>query len=233
MAAWSLTKNSMQILIEAKILAIRRRVVTANERTVIFAAINEAIIDLSLERGLGAPKVITTDTTATTVAGQHYVDLDSGVLKVVDRTVRIIAQDFILRRFEGGISSFYRFDPGEDISSAFPTWYAMDTDGSGTMRMLLRATPNAVHTINLKVESIPAEDSISTFPGWYHPALLSKAKVLSLEGLGLDGRVDQARYQDRIKDVREEMRGHDGPVHLQMREQGVPWRSPQSRANLS
>jgi len=219
MAVWSRTKNSLQRSIEVKVRALRgRALVTGDERFIIFGAINEAIIDLSIERGLDAPKVITTDTTVDTVADQNYVDLGSSVVQVIDGTVRIVAEDIILSYFTGGISDFYRFDPGEDFSSTFPTYYAMDTDGSGTMRMLLRGIPDAVYTIALKVESIPDEDSISTFPGWYHPALRSLSTAIALENLGLDGRADQGRYAERLKNIREKMRGRSGPIHIQMQQ---------------
>lgn len=219
MAAWTRSKAELQRSIETKVRAIRgRALTTADERFVIFGAINEAIIDLSLERGLDAPKVITTNTTVSTVADQNYVDLDSAVIQVIDGTVRIIAESIILKAFSGAIADFYRFDPGEDISSSFPSLYAMDTDGSGTMRMLLRGTPDAIYTIDLKVESIPDEDSVGTFPGWYHPALRSKATSIALENLGLDGRADELRYRGRLANIREKMRGRSGPFHIPMRQ---------------
>ena len=80
--------------------------------------------------------------------------------------------------------------------------------------MLLRPIPDGVYTIAMKVEKVPDEDSISTFPGWYHPALRSLSSALALEGLGLDGRADQGRYNDRLKNIREKMRGHSGPIHI-------------------
>lgn len=233
MAVWTLDKNGIQRSIEAKIIALRgRALITANERFAIFGAINEAIIDISLERGLDAPKVITSDTTVDTVANQNYVDLASTAIQVVDGTVRIVAEKQILSPFEGGLDSFYQSDPGEDNSSSFPTWYAMDTNGSGTLRMRLRNTPNAVYTISLKVESIPDENSISTFPGWYHPALRSLSTAIALENLGLNGSADQARYNDRIAAIREKMRGRSGPQHIQMRERAVRPRAPELRATI-
>jgi len=220
MAVWSTTKNDLQRSIEVKVRALRARaLVTGDERFIIFGAINEAIIDLSIERGLDAPKVITSETTVDTVAEQNYVDLASTVVNVVDGTVRIVAEDTILTRFSGGIPDFYRFDPGEDISATYPTYYALGTDGSGTTRLHLRCTPDAIYTIALHVESVPDEDSISTFPGWYHPALRSLSTAIALENLGLDGRADQARYNERLKNIRDKMRGHSGPIHIQMRQQ--------------
>jgi len=234
MAAWSLSFNVIQRTIEAKVVRLSGRAqITANDRKSIYGAINEALIDFSIDRSLDAPKVITSHTTLTTVASQNYVDLPSTAIQVVDGTVRIISEGVILTPFFGDLGSFYRWDPRENSASSFPTKYAMDTDGSGILRMRLRNTPGQVYTIDLDIESIPDEDSVSTFPGWYHPALRSKATSIALDALGLDGRADEARYQDRKKDIREKMRGHSGPQHIQMREnRPANFRSPQLRANF-
>ena len=220
MAVWTRSKAELQKSIEVKVRALRggRAQMTSDERFAIFGAINEAIIDLSIERGLDAPKVITVADTEDTTAGTNYVDLDAEVISVVDGTVRIESEDIILTRFEGGLADFYRFDPGEDISSTFPYYYALDTNGSGVFRMLLRPIPDGVYTIAMKVEKVPDEDGISTFPGWYHPALRSKATSIALENLGLDGRADEARYRNRLVNIREKMRGHSGPFHIPMRQ---------------
>jgi len=219
MAVWTRNKNKLQRSIEVKVRALRgRALVTAEERFIIFGAINEAIIDLSIERGVDAPKVITVADTEDTTAGTNYVDLDAEVINVVDGTVRIEAEGIILSRFEGGITDFYAVDPGEDISSTFPIRYALDTDGSGVLRMLLRPIPDGTYTIAMKVEKIPDEDGISTYPGWYHPALRSLSTAIALENLGLDGRADQARYNERLKNIRDKMRGHSGPIHIQMQQ---------------
>jgi hypothetical protein len=233
MAAWTLTKNGIQKRVETKIRALRGRAeITAEERFSIFDAINEAIIDLSIERGLDAPKIITSHTTLTTVADQNYVDLPSTAIQVVDGTVRIISEGQILTPFFGDLASFYAFDPRENFSSSFPTRYAMDTDGSGTLRMRLRSTPDQAYTIDLDIESVPDEDSVSTFPGWYHPALRSLSTAIALDNLGLDGRSDQARYNERLKNIREKMRGRSGPQHIQLRERQVRPRAPELRATF-
>lgn len=218
MAVFSRTKAELTRSIEAKIRRLRGQgLATAEDRFLVYGAINEAIIDLSLERGLDGPKIITSNDTEDTTAGTNYVDLDSDVIRVVDGTVRIVAEDVILTRFGGGISDFYRFDVGEDIQSSYPTYYCLDTDGSGVTRMLLRGIPDAVYTIAMKVEKMPAEDGISTYPGWYHPTLRSLATAIALESVGLDARADQARYNERIKNIRDVVRGHDGPIHIQHR----------------
>lgn len=238
MALWTRTKNQLQRNIETTVRAMRGNVaiITAEDRFTIFGAINEALIDFSLERSLDVPKTIMSDTTADTVADQAYVDLNASVVNVVDGSVRIEAEDHILTYFSGGITDFYIFDPGEDISSTYPSYYAIDTDGAGTMRMLLRNTPDAVYTIAMKVESMPDEVGTSlpsTLPGWYHGLLRSLATAIALENLGLDGRVHQARYEERLKNIRDKQRGRTGPIHLPLRQTGTHYVAPELRISGS
>lgn len=229
MAVWSLTKNKAQRIIESTVRGARRglAIITNEDRFAIFAAINEALIDISLERGIDVPKTIMSDTTVATVASQNYVDLDSAVIQVVDGTVRIISEDTILTPMT--IGDFYRIDPGEDISSSYPTRYAIDTDGSGTMRLLLRDTPDAVYTIDLKVETMPDEDAISSLPGWYHGMLRSLATDIALGALSLPTGHHRALYNERLKNITEKQRGRSGPQHVQVREKFVRPRHPELR----
>lgn len=231
MAIWERTKNELQRHIETTVRNLRGNValVTAEDRFTVFGAINEALIDFSLERSIDVPKTVMSDTTVDTVADQAYVDLDSEVINVIDGSVRIVAESHMLTYFSGGITDFYAFDPGENISSTFPSYYTIDTDGSGTMRMLLRNTPNAVYTIALKVESMPDEDDISSLPGWYHGLLRSLATAIALENLGLDGRVHQGRFEERLKNIRDKQRGRSGPVHIPLRQTGTRYVAPELR----
>jgi hypothetical protein len=238
MAVWSRTRNELQRHIETTVRNLRGNIglITAEDRFTIFGAINEAVIDFSLERSIDVPKTVMSDTTATTVADQAYVDLGSSVIHVVEGSVRIVAEDHILTYFPGGITDFYAFDPGEDIASTYPTYYALDTDGSGTMRMLLRCTPDAAYTINLKVESIPDEVGTSlpsTLPGWYHGMLRSLATAIALENLGLDGSVHRGRFEERLKNIREKQRGRTGPAHVQLRERYARPIAPELRISGS
>lgn len=214
MAVWSRTKAELQEHIEQTVRGATRgiAIITVQQRRVIWAAINEALIDISIERGIDVPKTVMSDTTVDTVASQNYVDLSDTVINVVDGTVRIIAEYQILSPIS--ISDFYRYDPGENISSSWPTVYAIDTDGAGTMRLLLRDTPDAVYTINLKVESMLDEDAISDLPGWYHGMLRSLATAIALEALSLPVGNHQGRYNERLKNIRDIQRGRTGPQHL-------------------
>jgi len=229
MALWSLTKAKLQEHIETTVRGANRglAIITVQQRRVIWSAINEALIDISLERSIDTPKTVMSDATVDTVANQAYVDLDDEVINVVDGTVRIIAEDCILTPMS--IGDFYALDPGEDISSSYPTLYAIDTDGSGTMRLLLRDTPDAVYTINLKVQSMPDEDEVGALPDWYHGMLRSLATAIALEALSLPVGNHQARYQERLKNIISKQRGHSGPMHLNIRQRPTGYRHPEQR----
>lgn len=227
MAVWTSTKIELQRLISNKVRRLSGSVIiTADDRFAIFSAINTALIDISIERGFDILKVITSDTTATTVANQNYVDLDAAIINVIDGSLRIVAENQILSPMS--LSDFYAIDPGED-STHLPSRYAIDTNGSGAIRLLLRDTPDAIYTINLKVESIPEEDGVSTLPGWMHGLLWSLAASIALEALGYDPTVDWNRYQERLKNVVPKQRGRSGPFHLPSRKRTVPYRHPQLR----
>jgi hypothetical protein len=233
MAVWDRTKAELQRHIETSVRSARGNVaiITAEDRFSIFGAINEAIIDMSLERGIDIPKPILSDTSVDTVANQNYVDLAAGVIQVMDGTVRIEAEDQILSPMS--ISAFYAIDPGEDVTASFPTRYAIDTNGSGNMRLLLRDTPDSVKTIDFKAQTMPDEDSISSFPGWYHGMLRSLATSIALESLGLPVGTHQQRYNERLKNIREKQRGRDGPEHLQLRERTARPVAPELRISGS
>lgn len=202
-------------------------VITHEERFTIFGAINEALIDISLERGIDVPKTTMSNTTVDTVANQGYVDLDSAVVSVVDGTLRIESEGQLLSPMS--IEDFYAIDPGEDATSPFPTRYAIDTDGSGAVRLLLRDTPDSVKTIALKVESMPDEDDVGALPGWYHGMLRSLATSIALEALSLPIGSHQLRYEERLRNIRDKQRGRTGPQHIQVREQGVQNVAPELR----
>ncbi len=231
MSVWSRSKAELQRSIETTVRSARKGVaiITADDRFSVFGAINEALIDISLERGIDVPKPILSNTTVDTVANQNYVDLGDGVIQVMDGTVRIMAEDQMLSPMS--IAAFYGVDPGEDVTASFPTRYAIDTNGSGVMRLLLRDTPDSVKTIAFKAQTMPDEDDVGALPGWYHGMLRSLATSIALESLGLPVGTHQQRYGERLKNIREVQRGRDGPQHLQLRQGGM--RSVASELRIS
>ena len=232
MAKYSLTISELRERIKVIVRRLaspltlnRQQIITIND------SINEAIIDLSTERATDI-KVITTDTTVTTTANQNYVDLATGVIGVLNGTVRIISERVILARID--LDQFYALDV-EETATGTPTVYAIDSSGTAdVIRMRLRDIPDSAFTINMTVSTIPDEDSISTISSYVHPMLASLATSIALESLGypIEAQAYQARYNERLKNFVSQQRGDSGPIHIRRQRQGARFRDPQSRANL-
>ena len=81
--------------------------------------------------------------------------------------------------------------------------------------MRLKPIPDAVYTIAFIGESVPDEDSISTFPVWTHACLKDKATENALRDLGFfnESVPFQLSYKKRIQDNKASQ-GHDGPRHI-------------------
>ncbi len=233
MALWSLSVPDLRRRIERIYLRLTgQESVMAEDRLIITDAINRAIIDLSTDRGFDELKFIMSDTTVSTVANQNWVDLGSGVIGVISGTLRIKAERRLLTRIN--LQMFTASDV-EEISDGTPSFYALDQGAStGLLRLRLRPTPNQVFTIDLKVQTIPDEDSISTIPGWMHHVLQSLATSIALESLGMpvEARPFKISYEENIKNVREQQRGDSGPQHVQVQTVDVRGPDIQARANV-
>lgn len=217
MAIWSRTIAELKRHIGVTVRSVRNRAeITAEEWLSINAAINEAAIDICIERGLDTPKIILSSDTETLTAGTAYVDLDSDILAILDGTVKIESESIILTRFTGDLAAFYAYDPGETTSNGVPQNYAIDTDGSGNMRLQFRPIPDSAYTVAFRCERLPAEDTVSSIPGWWHGALRSLATAISLEALGLPIGTHQSRYEDRMKNIRDKNRGDDSARYVQI-----------------
>ncbi len=233
MALWSLSVPDLRRRIERVYLRLTgQESVMAEDRLIITDGINRAIIDLSTDRGFDELKFIMSDTTVSTVANQNWVDLGSGVIGVISGTLRIKAERRLLTRID--LQMFTASDV-EEIGNGTPGFYALDQGASaGLLRLRLRPTPNQVFTIDLKVQTIPDEDSISTIPGWMHHVLQSLATSIALEALGMPVEAIPFResYERSVKNVREQQRGDSGPQHVQVRTVDVRGPDIQSRAQV-
>lgn len=233
MALWSLSISDLRRRIERVYLRITgQESVMAEDRLIITDGINRAIIDLSTDRGFDELKFIMSDTTVSTVSNQNWVDLDSGVIGVISGTLRIKNERRILTRIN--LQMFTASDI-EEVGSGTPGFYALDQGASaGLLRLRLRPIPDAVYTIDLKVQTIPDEDSISTIPGWMHHVLQSLATSISLEALGMpvEAIPFQNSYERSVKNVREQQRGDSGPQHVQTRTADARGSDIQARANV-
>ncbi len=232
MAKYSLTISELKERIKVIVRRLSGATILTRQQIITIGdAINEAVIDLSTERATDI-KVITTDTTVTTIANQNYVDLASGVIGVSSGTVRIISERVILTRID--LDQFYALDV-EESATGVPSVYAIDSSGTAdVIRMRLRDIPDSAYTINMTVSTIPDEDSISTISSYVHGMLASLSTSIALESLGfpIEGQAYQARYNERLKNFVSQQRGDSGPVHIRKQSQGARLRDPQSRARL-
>jgi hypothetical protein len=214
MALWSLTKAE----IISRIETILRRLTgqescTHQEKLLIADAFNAALIDMCMDRGISRWRFIQSDETEDTTSGTAYIDLNANVFNVVSGTVRIEAENATLQA--KSLEAIYSGDPGIEATGR-PIYYALDsTTDAETMRLRLWPEPDATYTIAYVGESIPDEDSISSFPSWTHACLKDKATANALRDLGLldQSRIFEASYETRKQNAKAN-EGHDGPRYI-------------------
>lgn len=206
-----MTKAELQRNIEAMVSRrTNQSALTYIEKLIVSDAINAALVDISTQVGFDQLKPRLEDTTASLTASTNYVDLDDEVISIVDGTVRIEAKDTYLTKIS--LADFYALDPGEN-STGIPTMYTLSYSDT-TPRLMVRDTPDSAYTVALTVKKISDENSVSDLPGWMHGLLSSRSICLAFEDLGLDYRMHEQRYKERLQNVRNTTRGHMGPQHI-------------------
>jgi len=205
-----------------------RETVTYQEKKTISDGFNAAIIDLCLDRGISRWRFIQEDLTVDTAANTQYADLDANVFNIVTGTVRIEAEDVSLH--SANLESIYTSDPGRD-DTGLPEYYALDSSTDPeTIRLVFKPTPDAVYTVAFVGESIPDEDSISSFPSWIHACLKDKATENALRDLGLfdASMAFRASYEKRKADNKA-AQGFDSPRHIRRAHGTAVYRGLESR----
>lgn len=214
MALWALTKNRIIDQIETILRRLtNKETPTYQERKTIEDAINAAIIDLCLDNSISRWRFIQSDETATTTNGTQYADLDANIFNIVSGTVRIEDKDVNL--YPAELEFIYSSDPGRDDTGQ-PVWYAIDSsDDPETIRMVFKPIPDAAYTVAFVAETIPDENSISSFPSWTHACLKDKATENALRDLGLfnESMPFKMSYEKRKNDNKSSQ-GLDTPRHI-------------------
>lgn len=214
MAAWSMTKQEIVDGIEILFRRLSgRESPTYLERKTIDNAINAAMHDLCLDRGIGSWRYRQADDTEDTTVDTAYVDLDENIFNVINGTVRIEVENITLSPMS--IEYNYSSDPNQDDTGT-PDHYCLESSSDAeTMRMRLKPIPNAVFTISFVGESIPDEDSISSFPAWTHACLKDKATENALRDLGFfnEAMAFKQSYEKRKQDNKASQ-GLDVPIHV-------------------
>lgn len=214
MALWSLTKQEVTNRIETILRRLTgKETPTYQEKKTISDAFNAAIIDLCLDSSISRWRFIQSDKTAATTNGTQYVDLDANIFNIVSGTVRIEAEDVNLHPAE--LEFIYSSDPGRDDNDQ-PVWYAIDSsDDPETIRMVFKPIPDAAYTVAFVAETIPDEDSISSFPSWTHACLKDKATENALRDLGLfNESIPFNRSYEKRKQDNKASQGLDTPRHI-------------------
>lgn len=127
--------------------------------------------------------------------------------------MRIEAEDANL--YPATLEFIYASDPGRDDNGQ-PIWYALDSSSDPeTIRMVFKPIPDAAYTVAFVAESIPDEDSISSFPTWIHACLKDKATENALRDLGLfEASVPFHAAYERRKADNKASQGLDCPQHI-------------------
>jgi hypothetical protein len=212
MAIWSQTHAKIKIKIEVLARRLSGQNLTYDERQIVSDAINEALQQICVDRGVSRWRFLQTADTEDTTASTAYVDLDENIYNVISGTVRIASEDKTLE--VASIEHIYSTDPDQDDESC-PDYYAFDnsTDPE-TIRLIFKPIPDAVYTISFIAESIVDEDAVTSFPAWMHGMVIDLATSIALRRLALgDPEYYYRKYRERRNDAKESQ-GHDGPQYI-------------------
>ncbi len=213
MAIWSQEVADIKVKIEVLVRRLSGKTnLTYDERQIVSDAINEAMQDICIDRGISRWRFLQTADTEDTTAGTAYVDLDENIFNVISGTVRIASEGKTLS--VASIEYIYSTDPKQDSQSC-PDYYAFDSSGTPeTIRLIFKPIPNAVYTISFIAESIVDEDGISSFPAWMHGAIIDLSTSIALRRLGLgDPAFYKNEYRERKQNAKESQ-GGDSAQHI-------------------
>lgn len=230
MAVWNHTLAELKEHIENFYMdASDNDIVTYHEATIINDAINQALIDISLDFGLRRFSFLKEDTTVATVAGQAYVDLITNITGVESGTVIIASEDVTLDVMN--LDYIKSVDP--DLSETdVPRMYAFDKGTTADLfRLQLWPVPDSTYSISFVAKKVIDEDGVSEVPQWFHPALEDKSKAIALRNLRLyeDSAIFEMAYESRKQSAKIALET-DAPIYI--RRPAMVYRSNiQQRAN--
>lgn len=229
MAIWSQTHAKIKVKIEVLVRRLSGANLTYDERQIVSDAINEALQQICLDRGVSRWRFLQSADTEDTTASTAYVDLDENIYNVISGTVRIASEDKNLEY--ASLEYIYSTDPNQD-DEASPDYYSFDnsTDPE-TIRMIFKPIPDGAYTVSFIAESIVDEDGIASFPAWMHGMVIDLSTSIALRRLGLgDPDYYYRAYRDRRNDAKASQ-GHDGPQYINRVNYLPPEYPLQSRTN--
>lgn len=214
MAAWNQTLAQLKDHIENFYMdASDNDMITYSEATVISDAINQALIDISMDFGLRRFTFLKKDTTINTIADQGYVDLATNITGIESNTVVIKSEDASLKIMN--LDYIKTVDP--DLSEkGTPAMYAFDSGETADLfRLQLWPIPDKVYAIDFVAKKVIDEDGVGEVPSWFHPAMEDKAKGIALRNLRLyqDSAIFEASYEMRKQNAKVAMES-DAPMYI-------------------
>lgn len=184
MAIWQVTQTK----IRSSIIALARRLgtketLTYQERTDVDSAINMAMYEIIMDVGVQGWRFLEDDYTASITGGTNYVDITAEIMRIIPGTVRIKSANQRLSQSDSTLQIALDLDQSV---SGLPQYYDLaKSDDPETIRLILQPTPSDSATLDFRAEAMVAENGVTSFPAWLHPALMLKSKYNALRDLGM------------------------------------------------
>lgn len=220
MSAWtSTTDKILNTIAYLFTRATQRLTTTLQERQIITDAINEALVQVVVSRGVARWRFATQETSVQAAGGSREVLLPANTLTVISGTVKIASQQTLL--YKTSLECIEAADPAQE-QEGLPVFYALDsTSDPNTPRLLLAPIPDQDYTLDLRVESLFDSDATAAFPSWLHGPITDLATAIAMRRLGFGTpELYQRAYEDGELNASHKT-GDDGPQHIQRNRQAI------------
>jgi hypothetical protein len=212
MAVWSITFNQIvSSIVHLFKEQTSRKVATYTEQEVIRNSVNEALQQLSEERGVPRWEYNQAAIQLTCVANQKYVDLPTTAMTLITGTVRIETEEQYLSPIS--MEALYGIDIDRD-ETGVPSCYAHDTTAAGVTRLQLYPVPDSAYTIDAYCESINDTSSIASLPPWFIGCVLDLATAIAMRRLGFGNPLQYMMAYEHALLNHKDKQGYDGPTSI-------------------
>lgn len=214
MSVWTSTYdkilNSISFLYQR---ASAKEQVSFQERQIIGDAVNEALVQVLVSRGVDRWNFNLSHQTATLTGGSREVTLPQGTLSVLSGTVRIPSEKITL--YPTNLECVLGSDPSNEVDG-IPIFYAFDsTTDPNNPKLLVAPVPNRDFDLSFSVERLTDKDATSSFPVYLHGPVTDLATAIAMRRLGFGNpSLYEAAYRDGEMNANNKL-GDDGPMHIQ------------------
>jgi len=202
---------------------------TFMERQIIGDAVNEALLQVLVSRGVDRWNFNVSHTTATCTAGSRELTLPDGTLTVMNGSVRIPSEKQSL--FLTNLECIFQSD-NADEDNGIPLFYAFDsTSDPDTPQLVLAPIPDADYVVEFAVEKLCSADTVEEFPSYLHGPITDLATAITMRRLGFGNPLlYEEAYREGEMNANNKL-GDDGPMHINRatyyRQTGIQHRIPQ------